>query len=1011
MRPSFSFRVRLCFLALLLLPLLPLSAQVQTTPAQTPPSLITTPTLITAPGQSHAPAPPVLIAAPSAAALPLALSYTGAYIGGAASARTLTLPAGLPPLPANPLVSVGGTVTNQVVTTLPDGRQQVTFGVAVAGGQGGKVAVSLPSLPALAPALFFNTGGFDHSRPPGSRAVTSANKGNVFTGATPAACAPVLTFANADGKVVAYKVISAVNGSVAAQGTVPAGASSVSPALSAFGPYYVYVLGAASQGQYGPVLGATAFGLVPTPLAGINLPGLPPKSAFVQSAPFFDADAAQSGWMQAGPERYSIYNAAAPEGELPNLIVNINAEKASYVTGLDGTLADPVRGRPIFVNFVGFSNAPGEAAGITRAVARLYPLGVIYFEGKNEPTPNADSVALLRAFYAAVKAGNPNAQVIGPAFVTATAGLDSFLAGCSGNYPFDELSFHAYNAVNGDYDMGERVMSQQDAFLAKYGLQTRRRWQTEQSPPAGLSGLNNPIRPVAWLAAQTLVFERHHQPIETSYYWHHRANGDWGFPSWAENFDGSFTGTALFLRQFAEQTWCKPFASAYDFGPANSLWYGDRFDGQGPAAGQSVSVFAGKQTQGERLTLALSGPNIPNSLTAVDAYGNPTTYAVVKTQSGDNQVTLDGNNSPVCYIAHSNSLTLSPVGTDWGANLALNAPVIVPTNQSTASRITNGVWENGYDFSARAWGSDPAWMASSDQQGAVSAPTALPYSVIIDLGADKAFSRVVFGGPPLWQNMSSIVSARVYTAAAADVPHVDASAGTVITGTAFADASGPSGGAAPSRTPNNVFGGTAGTGYQSAATGGYVGLDAGAAQPISFIRYTTGARYSEGSLVGGVFEGSNTSQTAGYAPLATITSNPGSGTHTLAVTDHTPYRWCRFRARAGQQVNIGDISFVQGVVAQSVSTSGRWALKKVIGQASPLLEIFNDEGTTATQATDYTPQVARWDVVMPEVTARFVRIEFDAVTYGGAGSLLAYQYGGQGGYPQVSLSEIQAFAR
>ena len=64
-------------------------------------------------------------------------------------------------------------------------------------------------------------------------------------------------------------------------------------------------------------------------------------------------------------------------------------------------------------------------------------------------------------------------------------------------------------------------------------------------------------------------------------------------------------------------------------------------------------------------------------------------------------------------------------------------------------------------------------------------------------------------------------------------------------------------------------------------------------------------------MVGGVFEGSNTSATAGYSTLATVMAQPSDGlTNTLTVSNATPYRWLRYRDGGSGLCNVAEIQFI-----------------------------------------------------------------------------------------------------
>lgn len=702
---------------------------------------------------------------PRSACAQASLSVDGGYIGGKATKRVITFPARTRPLTGSPLVATNGTITDQVVSTRPDGRQQVTAMIAINGGEGGKVTLTDPVTGLSVPV--FNTYGFDYSYPPNSRRIHTAFKGNVFIGTAP-------SFSFDNGGVVADYQVRGLTGKIVSSGPVAATATTLTlPVLTHYGPYFLWLTRAKSVVPYGSVLGFTVFSVFPSTPAGINFPDLPANGAFEPPTNYFGEDLGCRGWVQgAGPFRLNFPDAAKPEGDLPRVTLMLQAEKGIYITGPDGKIADPVRGRPLLVNFPGFHDGPGETAGITRAVSALYPLGVTWVEGANEPGINAGEVKPARDFYNAVKAGNPNMQVMGPSGVNPIGGLEEFLHAGGGD-TFDGFAFHAYNAINGDYDMGEKVLTNLDAILTRYGQGGKPRWMTEQGTSMNFGAVVMPYRAVSPLAAQTLVLERHGVPLEHNPYWYTQSAGFWAFPMWLENSDNSFNPQALLLRRYATETWATPFAAAYRFGSAgDTLWYGNRYDGRGLAAGKSVSVFAGKGTQGETLKLRVSGNHVPSSLVTADAWGNTQAARVV-----GGIITLPPSAGLLRYVRHPSDLTLTPTGLDFGPDLALapGVTVITPTNQDKAAQLINGGAENGYDTfesSTRVWGSDTQWFKNGGTaDGWLQGDTVFPYTMVLDLGVARTVGRLTIKAPSMWQGMSAIVRADVYTSSASGAVH------------------------------------------------------------------------------------------------------------------------------------------------------------------------------------------------------------------------------------------------
>ena len=131
----------------------------------------------------------------------------------------------------------------------------------------------------------------------------------------------------------------------------------------------------------------------------------------------------------------------------------------------------------------------------------------------------------------------------------------------------------------------------------------------------------------------------------------------------------------------------------------------------------------------------------------------------------------------------------------------------------------------------------------------------------------------------------------------------------LITGTVFSDGAGPWNGNQANAAPA-AFDGNVNTFYDCANNAGYVGIDAGTAKTVSKIVFAPRPVW-EGRMVGGVFEGSNTSATAGYSTLGTVTITPSDGlTNTLTVSSGTPYRWLRYRDSQGGNCNVAEIQFI-----------------------------------------------------------------------------------------------------
>ena len=138
----------------------------------------------------------------------------------------------------------------------------------------------------------------------------------------------------------------------------------------------------------------------------------------------------------------------------------------------------------------------------------------------------------------------------------------------------------------------------------------------------------------------------------------------------------------------------------------------------------------------------------------------------------------------------------------------------------------------------------------------------------------------------------------------------------LLTGTPFADTSGPNGGVGDgTRGPENAFDGNPLTYYESQSPTGYVGLHLPAPSVITKIVFVP-RQYAGGGMVGDVFEGSASGQEGDWHLLAAITQQPSdtqpngnNPSSTLTVTDPSAYRWGRLRDTQGNHVRLVDIQF------------------------------------------------------------------------------------------------------
>lgn len=907
-------------------------------------------------------------------------------------------------LTTSPLTATGGTLSAQSVSPDAQGQSVVTATITMDGLdpdhlQGGRMVVTDPVTGQS--LTFYRTASIDYSLPPGSRPIASAYKGNVFEGQT-----AILTFANADSRVTSYEVRD-LTGQVVASGPVTAGQGTLAlPALTKYGTYTLWLKGSAYQAQYGYDLGCTYFTLAPAPIAAYNLPVLPARNTPTLPGNIFNSDVPTAGWVGTGT-RMGIQNAAAPDAEIAALSGLIEAERNLYINGPNGLPADPVKPRQTFGSFPNLKNTPEEMAGVTKTVAAQYAQGVRLFEGPNEPNsnPGAEYVPAARAFYAAVKAGNPSALVMGPCGVDALPGLDAFLAAGGGD-TFDVFSCHGYSAR-------EDTVSQVALLLTQYGQQNKPRHMTEFGFEMEAGGVVTPRRAISGLLRFFLLWDRNGFPAENRPYWFVGAGGGKEFDNCYLKADGSFAPTAALMRRYTVELYGKVFASRYAFGGGGSfLWEGNRYDAPAGSAlaGQSVSLFAPVGHRGQALTLAVSGPSVPASLVYADAWGNETALPVTKELGTGGQVTLPPSDMTAAYVRHASALTLTPA-TDWGADLAAapGASIITPTNRSQAQAIISAAGTSLAPYSD-LWGSGSGWFGGGGQYGAAryDSSTTLPYEFVLDLGSEQSVRRVVWQGPEPYQGAGGIIDADFYTASAGAVGGIDANPGYVVTGTVISDGGGGNGGA-PSNQPAGAFDGNPDTQYVSqSAANTWVGLDFGQAVSLSFVSYVA-PRFQGAALLGSKIQGSASATGDDWVDLFAITQLPPSD---APVTVPVSGNYKRGRLWNPNRSYVASLSFQAGVVDASVQFGAGWVLRGGIHQPANTQELFSDKGTEACHCWDYWAGAYTHVFELPTgTTTRYLRWRINKVSQGGQGDILAANYGGFYGGNTLTINKIGVYAQ
>lgn len=130
----------------------------------------------------------------------------------------------------------------------------------------------------------------------------------------------------------------------------------------------------------------------------------------------------------------------------------------------------------------------------------------------------------------------------------------------------------------------------------------------------------------------------------------------------------------------------------------------------------------------------------------------------------------------------------------------------------------------------------------------------------------------------------------------------------LLTGTTFGTAGTWS---PPGDTYDKVYDGNTATFFDSTtATGAYAGIDLGAgnAKKVTSIKFFPRANQLA-RMVGGKFQGSNTSSSSGFTDLYTITSAPPAGWTEVTITDNTSYRYLRYIGGTNSYGNVNEVEF------------------------------------------------------------------------------------------------------
>ena len=149
------------------------------------------------------------------------------------------------------------------------------------------------------------------------------------------------------------------------------------------------------------------------------------------------------------------------------------------------------------------------------------------------------------------------------------------------------------------------------------------------------------------------------------------------------------------------------------------------------------------------------------------------------------------------------------------------------------------------------------------------------------------------------------------------------------------------------------------------ANNGYTGIDLGegTAKVVQQIRFYPRSGFTS-RMVGGKFQGSNTSTTSGFVDLYTVSSNPPLQWNAVTITNPTAYRYLRYVAPNGGYGNVAEIEFYGPTVQASSITVHGSGDSQAITEKSGTLQM-----TAAIEPSDVGNKSVTWSVTNLDGTA------------------------------------------
>lgn len=517
----------------------------------------------------------------------------------------------------------------------------------------------------------------------------------------------------------------------------------------------VTVTGPQSDSTYGNVYGRTSVHI------WNNNPNIPESPDWWESW----AGPGDQSWASIedaltnfGPQRFYVADPGSTTATTSavNYILGVMDYDAQWWGG-HGSANRP---RENFCTFTTSTSTTAQQAGVTSAVQRLYPT-IKWFEGpNNEPQDNNVNTVISQmvTFANAVRAGNPNAKVIGPSCVTFNASQTGWLTAFLNGIPpgtIDGLSIHGYNTSNGDLAMTDAALSNLRSVLNATGYSNLPIFMTEGCGEFTTTyGIVHWRRSAHWIGMRYLLYEAYGIPRERQSFYFPYSVGIWDFPTYMSVPDNNADAPILgLLRGLQERTHNSTFTRRLDFGSVGQLlFFGSVYTSP---TDQCVVLMCGGSPSGTVKLHIGTG----QTATVYDWIGNSQTQIA----DGAGNITVAVSDLTT-YVSCSLSADISVVDADEGllsagANLAMNATFSASTPAASTSynyntpvsinTIKNGQFEYGfYFYSANGIHSPVQWESTGPP----------PVWVMGKWTGVQTVKRIVVATAPPWQQQCGLVT-------------------------------------------------------------------------------------------------------------------------------------------------------------------------------------------------------------------------------------------------------------